>query len=475
LGNIASSGTPNNSDKYAAYTYLGAWTVIKVAHPAVTDGLNRRIAKLLPNGENWKRTDYYYLPTGPAAGQAGNAAWQCLEERYNGSVAGKTTVATAVKTQYVWDIRYIDAPVCRDEDKNSDGDCTDAATGVQGSNEGDEHLYYTNDANMNVTALVDVYDGAVVERYMYDAYGEVTVLHGVRDNDGTDTSGSEWSVRAAADDFDNEILYCGYRYDPETGLYHVRNRFYHPNLGRWMQRDSLGYIDGMSMYEYVLGNPLTFVDPSGLLTRAECEALVRKMVPLLVSMRELRKERAAINSELLRLKHRLRNMEFDLFLLQPQLKRAIKHWHCTLDILEDLFHKVREIDVGITALKTALKSVLSPIGPPTPGGVAAGILYNIGRLIDEKVEYQRRLESFDYRSAEAGKKVVSLTKQVNKLKSQIQSAKKGIQEGRLKARLEEIRDEERELHKQYFFLKFDYRVGGCYACLGKLAPNRAPK
>jgi len=51
------------------------------------------------------------------------------------------------------------------------------ATGVQGSNTGDEHLYYCQDANFNVTALVDGYDGAVVERYVYDPYGNVTVYN----------------------------------------------------------------------------------------------------------------------------------------------------------------------------------------------------------------------------------------------------------------------------------------------------------
>jgi len=110
----------------------------------------------------------------------------------------------------VWDPRYIDAPILRDEDKNSDGDCTDAATGIQGSNSGDEHLYYCQDANFNTTALVDGYDGAVVERYMHDPYGKVSVRHGVRDSGGTDTSESEWDERTS-NTFDNEILYCGYR------------------------------------------------------------------------------------------------------------------------------------------------------------------------------------------------------------------------------------------------------------------------
>ena len=65
-------------------------------------------------------------------------------------------------------------------------------------------------------------------------------------------------------DYDNVILYCGYVFDYETGQYLVRNRIYHPLLGRWNQRDPLGYVDGMGLYEYVRSGPVTRRDPSGL-------------------------------------------------------------------------------------------------------------------------------------------------------------------------------------------------------------------
>ena len=62
----------------------------------------------------------------------------------------------------------------------------------------------------------------------------------------------------------NEILYAGYRFDAETGLYHVRNRMYHPTLGRWLQRDPKGYVDGMDLYEYCKSGPLNITDCMGL-------------------------------------------------------------------------------------------------------------------------------------------------------------------------------------------------------------------
>jgi len=122
----------------------------------------------------------------------------------------------------------------------------------------DERLYYLTDAQMNVTALLDGTPGsqtlgAAVERYAYDPYGRVTVFDG------------SWTARSPnASLYANEVLYCGYRLDTETGLYHVRNRVYHPLLGRWLQRDPLGYVDGMSVYEYGGGGPVGTVDPLGL-------------------------------------------------------------------------------------------------------------------------------------------------------------------------------------------------------------------
>ncbi len=61
----------------------------------------------------------------------------------------------------------------------------------------------------------------------------------------------------------NEIIYCGYRFDPETQLYYVRNRTYNPVLGRWIQRDPIGYNGGINLYGYVGGLAAAQTDLSG--------------------------------------------------------------------------------------------------------------------------------------------------------------------------------------------------------------------
>jgi len=93
--------------------------------------------------------------------------------------------------------------------------------------------------------------GTVLERVVYDPYGNPTFYDG------------SWTTPAATSSYENVVLYCGYHLDPETGLYLVRRRVYHPTLGRWVQRDPAGYVDGPNMAEYVGNAPTRGLDPSG--------------------------------------------------------------------------------------------------------------------------------------------------------------------------------------------------------------------
>jgi RHS repeat-associated protein len=55
----------------------------------------------------------------------------------------------------------------------------------------------------------------------------------------------------------------GKRYEPETGLYDNRARFYDPSSGRFTQPDPLGSIDSLNHYQFVRNNPLVYVDTLG--------------------------------------------------------------------------------------------------------------------------------------------------------------------------------------------------------------------
>ena len=59
-------------------------------------------------------------------------------------------------------------------------------------------------------------------------------------------------------------MWTGQRYDPGVELYAFVYRTYSPQLGRWLQRDPLGYTDSMNLQEYVAGRAGTMMDPLGL-------------------------------------------------------------------------------------------------------------------------------------------------------------------------------------------------------------------
>jgi RHS repeat-associated protein len=57
--------------------------------------------------------------------------------------------------------------------------------------------------------------------------------------------------------------YTGQRYDSDTGLYYYKARYYHPQIGRFLSNDPIGYNDNLNMYAYVHNDPLNYRDPTG--------------------------------------------------------------------------------------------------------------------------------------------------------------------------------------------------------------------
>lgn len=57
--------------------------------------------------------------------------------------------------------------------------------------------------------------------------------------------------------------YSGKECDDSTGLYYYGARYYISWMGRWLNPDPGGNIDGLNLYEFVSGNPITFTDPTG--------------------------------------------------------------------------------------------------------------------------------------------------------------------------------------------------------------------
>ncbi|SFK87077.1 RHS repeat-associated core domain-containing protein [Nitrosomonas aestuarii] len=67
------------------------------------------------------------------------------------------------------------------------------------------------------------------------------------------------NVRMAA----KRYRYTGMERDEETGFGYHGARYYVPWLGRWVSADPIGVRDGVNLYGYVRGSPITLEDPLG--------------------------------------------------------------------------------------------------------------------------------------------------------------------------------------------------------------------
>jgi RHS repeat-associated protein len=84
--------------------------------------------------------------------------------------------------------------------------------------------------------------GKIAGTALYSPYGKLLQSQGVQAN----------------------IAYAGLYNHKETGLYLATYRGYNPFTARWLNRDPIEENGGLNLYEYVGGNPISYVDFLGL-------------------------------------------------------------------------------------------------------------------------------------------------------------------------------------------------------------------
>jgi RHS repeat-associated protein len=191
------------------------------------DALGRRTIKFVSNGG---------MPNDPAL----NAIWTYL---YDGArVVEELNGTTAA--QYVWG-QYIDELIQLN---------AVMAIGPQGLT---GKYYLLSDLLYRSVALTNS-TGVVVEAYDTDAYGNTLLFKGP----GTDglwfTNDDAQAVYSAC-----RYVFTGREYDAETARYFYRARVYATDLGRFLQRDPAGYVDGAGLYAYATSRPVVAADPLG--------------------------------------------------------------------------------------------------------------------------------------------------------------------------------------------------------------------
>ena len=111
------------------------------------------------------------------------------------------------------------------------------------------YFYHINHLN-SVIGITDS-EGQIVERVGYDAAGLPSFFDATGNN-------------MAHSIINNNVLFTCREFDSLTCTYHYRERTMSTVLGRFAQKDPLGYVDGHNDYVYVSNNPITFYDPTGL-------------------------------------------------------------------------------------------------------------------------------------------------------------------------------------------------------------------
>lgn len=111
--------------------------------------------------------------------------------------------------------------------------------------------YYHQDPINSVVAVTSA-GGAVLERYLYDAFG----LPDVRN--------AGWTALGTTSPIGNPWLFTGQEWRADLGLSNYKARWYQPTLGRFLQNDPVRFdASDINLYRYCGNDPINHADPSG--------------------------------------------------------------------------------------------------------------------------------------------------------------------------------------------------------------------
>jgi RHS repeat-associated protein len=135
-----------------------------------------------------------------------------------------------------------------------------------------EYLLFHHDPLYSVSGVTDPW-GNLLEAYEYDPYGRRIVITDGPDPDSIVNFTSD-DIRGTASPLHVKHAFTGQIYDEESGLYYYKERYFHPGLGRFINRDPIGRVlpylqilninEGSNLYQYVRSNPYSYSDPYGL-------------------------------------------------------------------------------------------------------------------------------------------------------------------------------------------------------------------
>jgi len=113
---------------------------------------------------------------------------------------------------------------------------------VEGVNTADSALYYTHTDHLSRPVMMTDGVKAVVWQASWSPFGRPHTITG---------------------SLTENRRFPGQWFQLEAGIHYNWHRHYDPTIGRYTSPDPLGFVDGPSVYGYVNGNPIIYIDPDG--------------------------------------------------------------------------------------------------------------------------------------------------------------------------------------------------------------------
>ena len=125
--------------------------------------------------------------------------------------------------------------------------------------------YAIHSDHLNTPRKLTQADGQAAWQWAYSAFGEEQPTTGAKRFTSETTTPTTGSTSIPEVTFN--LRYPGQYFDSETKLHYNHFRSYSPGMGgRYTQADPIGLDGGWNRFSYVGGNPLSAIDPSGLMS-----------------------------------------------------------------------------------------------------------------------------------------------------------------------------------------------------------------
>ncbi len=190
-----------------------------------------------------------------------------IEFKYDASGIRTNKTVNDVETKF-----YLNGTqILRQEDGTNTLDFFYGADGIVGFSLNGENFVYKKNILGDIIGIIDN-TGKEIAKYVYDAWGNHKCY--ILSNSGKYIEISSDSIYTNEELEYNKIIslnpfrYRGYYFDIETNLYYLNSRYYDSDVGRFLNADSIDYlnpnsINGLNLYNYCNNNPINNIDING--------------------------------------------------------------------------------------------------------------------------------------------------------------------------------------------------------------------